>query len=162
MSEATTDTVPPESGSRTDSILVGPGATAAVTTSPVRHRPSVVTILAIGAGILAVLAGFHLLQTLGIVPFVVGPFQVRYFSFFYAIMWGLLVWVYIWLIRALWRVDPQAWIFLVVVTMFNLIVDFVMVLGESTWSDVSASFLLNGLILLYCVLPSTRRTFEMA
>ena len=72
-----------------------------------------VTILAIGAGILAVLAGLHLLQSLGIIPFIIGRFEIRVVSLFYVIMWGLLVWVWIWLIRALWRVDPQAWIFMV-------------------------------------------------
>jgi hypothetical protein len=45
--------------------------------------------------------------------------------------------------------------------MFNLIFDFtLMLLGESTWSDVAPSFLLNGLILLFCLLPGTRRTFD--
>jgi hypothetical protein len=140
---------------------MGPGAAAAVApTSPVRHRPIVVTILAIGAGILAVLAAVHLLQSLGILPFVVGRFEFRAFSLLYAVMWGLLLWVWIWLIQMLWRVEPQAWIFLVVVSMFNLMFDFFMVLGDSTWSDVSVSFLINGLILLYCMLPSTRRVFN--
>ena len=130
-----------------------------MSTAPVRHRPFVVTLLAIGAGILAAFAVVHLLQALGILPYVIGRLQIRSFSFFYALMWGLLVWVYIWLIRMLWRVEPQAWLFLVIVSIFNLILDFVMILGEATWSDVSVGFLLNGLILLYCVLPGTRRAF---
>jgi len=160
--ETPSDATPTEPASRTDSILMGPGAAAAVTPTPTRHRPIVVTILAIGVGILAVLAGIHLLQALGILPFVIGRFEVRVFSLFYAIMFGLLIWVYVWLIRALWSVDPVAWIFLVVVTMFSMIFDFVMLLGQSTWSDVAASFVVSALLLLYCMLPSTRRTFEMA
>jgi hypothetical protein len=130
-----------------------------MSTAPGRHRPFVVTLLAIGAGILAAFAVVHLLQALGILPYVIGRLQIRSFSFFYALMWGLLVWVYIWLIQMLWRVDPQAWLFLVIVSMFNLILDFVMILGEATWSDVSISLLLNGLILLYSMLPGTRRAF---
>jgi hypothetical protein len=155
---------PTESGRRPDSILLEPGAAAAVApTSPVRHRPIVVTILAIGAGILAVLSAVHLLQALGIIPYVIGRLEIRAFSLFYAIMWGLMVWVWAWLVQMLWKVEPQAWIFLVVVSMFNLIFNFtLMLLGETTWSDVSISFLLNGLILLYCMLPGTRRTFEQA
>src|SRR5262245_57856558 len=161
MSETTTDTIPPEPTSPPDNSLVGPGgAAAAVAPSPTRHRPFVVTLLAIGAGILAVLAGIHLLQSLGIIPFVVGRFEFRAFSLFYALMWGVLVWVYVWLIRALWHVDREAWIFLVVVAMFSLVFDFILLLGESTLSDVAASFLFSGLILLYCVLPSTRRAFD--
>jgi hypothetical protein len=130
-----------------------------MSTAPVRHRPFVVTLLAIGAGVLAAFSAVHLLQALGILPYAIGPFQVRSFSFFYALMWGLLVWVYVWLIQMLWRVDPQAWLFLVIVSLFNLLLDFVVLLGEATWSDVSLGFFLNGIILLYCVLPGTRRAF---
>jgi hypothetical protein len=45
------------------------------------------------------------------------------------------------------------------VSMFNLVLDFVLLLGDTGWSDVSLSFLVNAVILLYCLLPSTRRTF---
>ena len=132
-----------------------------MSTVPARHRPFVVTILAIGAGILAVLAAVHMLQALGILPYVIGPIQVRNFSFWYVIMWGLLVWVYIWLFQMLWNVEREAWIFLVIVSLFNLTLDFAMMLGQSTWTDVSVSFLLNGLILLYCMLPGTRAAFQV-
>jgi hypothetical protein len=160
MSEMPSEPTPTEAERRPDSILMGPGAAAAVApTSPVRNRPFVVTLLAIGAGILAVLAVVHLLQALGILPYVIGRLQIRSFNFFYALMWALVVWVYIWLIQMLWRVEPQAWLFLMIVSIFNLILDFVVILGEASWSDVSVSLLLNGLILLYCVLPGTRRAF---
>ena len=77
-------------------------------------------------------------------------------------MWGALVWVYAWLIRALWHVERDAWIFLVVVAMFSLMFDFITLLGESVWSDVAASFVVSSVLLLYCTLPSTRRAFESA
>jgi hypothetical protein len=160
MAENMTD-MPPSSGSRPDSIVVGSGGAAAVMPSAPRHRPFMVTVLAIGAGILAVLAVIHLLQALGIIPYVIGRIEVRAFSLFYALMWGLMVWVYAWLFKALWSVDPQAWIFLVVVAMFSLIFDFVILIGETTVSDVAASLVVSGLIVLYCMLPGTRRTFQM-
>ena len=163
MSETTNDTTPTESERRPDSILATPGAGAAVVTiTPVqRHRPFTATLLAIVAGLLAALAAVHLLQSLGIVPYVIGPFEVRAFSLIYAIMWGGLLWVWLWLIKMLWSVDPQAWIFLVFISLLNMFFDFMLLLGRTTWSDVSVSFLLNGLILLYCMLPSTRRAFQM-
>ncbi len=34
-------------------------------------------------------------------------------------MWGLMVWVYAWLAQMLWRVRPEAWLFLVIITIFN-------------------------------------------
>ena len=159
--ETTTDTVPTVSARRTDPMVMGPGGAAAVIpASPMRHRPIMVTILAIGAGLLAVLSAIHLLQSLGIIPFVIGRLEIRAFSFFHAIMWAALVWVWGWVVQMLWRVDPQAWIFLVVVSMFNLVLDFVLLLGDTAWADVSVSFLVNAVVLLYCLLPSTRRTFD--
>jgi hypothetical protein len=125
----------------------------------VSKRPFGVTILAILAGILAVLAGVHTLQALGIFPYVIGPVKLHSFNLWNALMWGLLLWVYIWLVQMLWRVDPQAWLFLAVITVFNLTLDFIAMLGSGTWSDVSISFLINALVLIYVMLPSTKRAF---
>jgi hypothetical protein len=130
----------------------------------VKERPVGVTILAVLAGIAAVLAAFHALQFLGIIPFILGPagYKVRYFSFWYALMYGLLVWVYVWLGQMLWRVDRQAWIFLVIVTMFYLLLDLFMLIGATTWQDVSVSIIVNGIILLYCMLPGVRSAFGVS
>ena len=132
--------------------------------SQVKERPVGVTILAILAGIAAVLAAVHALQFSGIIPFVVGPtgYTVRYFSFWYALMYGLLVWVYIWLTTMLWQVQPGAWMFLVMVTLFYLILDVFTLIGANTWQDVSASIIVNAIILLYCMLPGVRSAFGTA
>ena len=129
-----------------------------------KERPVGVTILAVLAGIAAVLAAFHALQFLGIFPFLLGPsgYKFRYFSFWYALMYGLLVWVYVWLVQMLWRVDRQAWMFLVVVTMFYLILDLFMLIGATTWQDVSVSIIFNGIVLLYCMLPGVRSAFGIS
>ncbi len=129
-----------------------------------KNRPIGVTILAILAGIAAVLAVIHALQFLGIIPFFIGPsgYKVHYFSFWYALMYGLLVWVYIWLMTMLWRVEPQAWMFLVVITMFYLILDFFTLFGANTWEDVAVSVIVNAVILLYCMLPGVRSAFGTA
>ena len=124
-----------------------------------KKRPFGVTILAILAGILAVLAGVHALQSLGIFPYVIGPVKVHAFNFWNFLMWGIMVWIYIWLVRMLWNVDPQAWLFLAVITVFNLILDFVAMIGSAAWTDVSISFLINVIILIYVMLPSTKRAF---
>ena len=77
-------------------------------------------------------------------------------------MWGLMVWVYVWLVQMLWRVDPQAWLFLVIVTIFELMLDFIAMLGRSTWQDVAVSFFVNAIILIYCMLPGVKRAFGTA
>ena len=126
-------------------------------------RPFPVTLLAILAGIAAVLAAIHALQGLGIFPNVIGPVKLHAFSFWNFLMWALMVWVWVWLVRMLWRVDPQAWMFLAVITVFNLILDFLAMMGSSTsFSDVSLSFLINAIILIYCMLPGTKRAFGAA
>ena len=128
-----------------------------------RERPFGVTILAILAGIAAVLSAIHALQFLGIIPFFIGgTVPVRYFSFWYALMYGLLFWVYIWLVRMLWRVDPAAWMFLVFVTVFELILDIFSMIGSATWQDVSVSFIFNALVLIYVMLPGVREAFGTA
>ena len=126
----------------------------------------VFTILAILAGIAAVIAAIHALQFLGIFPFFFSPsgidVHVRYVNFWYSLMYGLLVWVYIWLTMALWRVEPGAWMFLVIVTMFYLILDLFSLIGVTTWADVGVSIIVNGLILLYCMLPGVKSAFGTA
>ena len=98
-----------------------------------KERPVGVTILAILAGIAAVFAAIHAIQYLGIFHSFIGSsgYTVHNFSFWYSLMYGLLVWVYIWLTVALWRVEPGAWMFLVIVTMFYLILDFFFVVWRN-------------------------------
>ena len=126
-----------------------------------RRRPIGVTILAVLAGSNAVLAVLHLLQAVGVLPYVVGPVSIRDFNLWYTVMWGLTVWVWAWAVRMLWRVDPMAWLFLVVIAAFNLLFDFVALLGTDTVSDLSLSFLLNVGILIYALLPGTRDAFNL-
>ena len=132
-----------------------------MSTSSTVDRPFGATILAILAGIAAVLAAIHALQALGIIPYFIGPVAIRSFNFWYVLMWGLLVWVYVWLVQMLWRVDPQAWIFLAVITVFNLVLNFIAILGETTGTDVSVSIILNAIILIYIMLPNVQRAFRM-
>ena len=125
-----------------------------------QRRPIVATILAIAAGLAGVLAAVHALQALGILPYFLGPIAFRSFSLWYAFTWGLLAWIYFWLAQMLWHVQKSAWLFLVMISAFELIVNTTyLVFGGATWSDVSVSFILNGLILIYCMLPGTRRAF---
>lgn len=126
-----------------------------------KSRPFGVTILAILAGIAAFFAIIHTLQMLHLFP-ISGPLGV--FSFFTfdllgALLWGLMAAIYIWLVRMLWNLDPQGWLFLVVIAIFNLILAFVSVLGRSSFQAMLPSILINGIILIYCLLPGTKEAF---
>ena len=129
------------------------------------NRPFGVTVLAILATLAAILAGVRTLQYLGIIPFTIdffiGDFSFRTFNLWAAFMWGLLTWIYIWLVRMLWNVQPEAWLFLAVITVFNLILDFIVLVGGGTVEDMGAAFILNAVILLYIMLPGTKKAFDM-
>jgi len=126
-----------------------------------KKRPFGVTVLAILAALAAVLAGVHALQAIGLFPYLIGPFSVHAFSFWSFLMWALMVWVWVWVFQMLWRVDKQAWLFLAVITVFNLILDFTVMLGSAEWSDVSASFIINAIILIYVMLPGVKSAFDV-
>jgi hypothetical protein len=127
-----------------------------------KSRPFGVTLLAILAGVAAVLAAVHALQALGIIPYVIGEFRIHDFNFWSFLMWALMVWVWVWLVQMLWRMDKQAWLFLAVITVFNLILDFTVMLGAADWSDVSVSFIVNAIILIYVMLPGVKQSFDVA
>jgi hypothetical protein len=123
-------------------------------------RPIGVTILAILAGVAALLAAYYLLQSLGILPYSIGPYSVRGFNLWNAFMWGIMLWIWVWVVQMLWSVNPQAWLFLAVISVFNLILAFTYLISQgTTWSDVSVSFIVNGVILIYLMLPNVRRAF---
>jgi len=126
-----------------------------------KSRPFGVTVLAILAGLAAILAGVHALQSLGILPFVLGPFTVHASSFWSFLMWAMMVWVWVWLVKMLWNVEKEAWLFLAVISAFNLILDFTVMLGAGEWSDVNVSFVVNALILIYAMLPGVKRSFDV-
>lgn len=117
-----------------------------------KKRPFVVTVLAILAGVLAAMSLYFALKSLGI-------FSVWGANIWNAFMWGLLAYIYIWLVQMLWKMDPQAWLFLAAITTINLIFDVMAMAGSSGWSDVSVHFILNALILIYVMLPGTRKAF---
>jgi hypothetical protein len=126
------------------------------------RRPIGVTILAVLAGVALLLAIIHFLQAVGIVPYFIGPIALRDFSLWYVLIWGLMIWVWLWVIQALWTMNPEAWLFLLIVSGFNLLFDFITVITTPTaTTDLSASFVLNLVIFGYLMLPGTKRSFSL-
>ena len=126
-----------------------------------KHRPIGVTILAVVAGFMAVWALLLTLRWLGLVPwFGPGP-AIRVFSLWYALLYGLLAWVYIWLTKMLWEVDPSAWLFLAVITVFNLVLNFItLIVNEFGNTDtLVVSIVINALVLIYIMLPGVKEAF---
>jgi hypothetical protein len=123
-------------------------------------RPFGVTLLGALAFVALVLAIIHFLQALGILQYFIGPVSFRDFSLWYALMWALMIWVWWWVGRAILSQDPSAWLFLILVSGFNLLFVFVTVIFTPTaTTDLSVNFLLNLAIFGYTLLPSTKRMF---
>lgn len=121
-------------------------------------RPIGVTILTFFAVLLAFLNAIVMLRFLGFLPFL-EPIEGRIFNLWYALLYGLLAYIWAWVAQMLWQVDRQAWMFLAVITIFNLSLDFVLLVTGGSWYDVSFSVLVNALILIYIMLPGVREAF---
>lgn len=126
-----------------------------------KKRPFGITLLAIFALLSALAAAWHTLQMLHIIPVSFGDMRFFTFDFFGAILWGIMFLIYLWVFRMLWNLDPQGWLYVVVLSVLNLILAFVSVLGASSWSAVWPSVLFNGLVLLYANMPSVKSAFNM-
>lgn len=128
-----------------------------------KKRPFGVTLLAVLAGLGALAAIIHTLQMLHLWPISLGPLDFKFFTFdlFGALMWGILALIYIWVVRGLWNLDAQAWLFLVILAILNLILAGVSVIGGTGWQDMMWSIVINVVILVYCLLPGTKQAFEM-
>ncbi|MEZ4517690.1 MAG: hypothetical protein R3C44_12985 [Chloroflexota bacterium] len=124
-----------------------------------KHRPFGVTLLALLAGIAALVNIWHTLQMLHIIPISLGESHFFTFDLIGAILFGLLALIYVWLFFMLWNVNPQGWLFVTILAILNLILAFLSILGQSTFSAMLPSLLINGLILLYCLTPGTRQAF---
>ena len=132
-----------------------------------KSRPFGVTVLAILAIIGAIVAVYHTLQLLGIFPFTIsGPFGNESFEFYGvnwlgAIMWAIMVLIWIWVARMLWNLDPRGWVFVAALSALNLILAVLAIVGSSTWQSQAPAIVINGLILIYALLPGTKEAFEM-
>lgn len=128
-----------------------------------KKRPFGVTLLALLAGAAFLVAVVHTLQMLHLFP-ISGPFgEAHFFTFdlLGALLWGMMAAIYLWVFRMLWNLDPQGWLFVVVLAVLNLVLAVLSIFGDSTWQSMMPALLINGLILLYGVLPGTKAAFNL-
>ena len=124
-----------------------------------KERPVGVTILAFLAILGAVNALIYTLQMLHLLPTYLGPIAFYQFSLIGAFFWGLLFFIWLAVFRMLWEVQPQGWMFMVLIAVFNLIYGIICVLGGSSWEAMAPIIIISGLILIYCLLPGTKQAF---
>jgi hypothetical protein len=124
-----------------------------------KERPIGVTILAFLAILGAVNALIYTLQMLHLIPTYLGPIAFYQFSLIGAFFWGLLFFIWLAVFRMLWEVQPQGWMFMVLIAIFDLIYGIICVLGGSSWEAMAPIIIISGLILIYCLLPGTKQAF---
>jgi hypothetical protein len=123
------------------------------------HRPIGITIIAILAGIGTVIAAIHTLQYLHLFPFFLGGMAFFGFDLLGALLWGVLTVIYAWVVAQLWTVNPQGWLFLVILSALNIVLDLLSVLGATTFSAILPSLLINAIVFIYCMTPGIKRAF---
>jgi hypothetical protein len=124
-----------------------------------KERPIGVTILAFLAILGAVNAFIYTLQMLHLLPTFLGPIAFYQFSLIGAFFWGLLFFIWLAVFRMLWEVQPQGWMFVVLVAGLDLIFAIISALGGSSWEAMAPIIIISGLILIYCLLPGTKEAF---
>jgi hypothetical protein len=127
-----------------------------------RPRPIGITVLAGLAGLAALLAVWHTLQYLHLLPFTLGPLQFYGFDPLGALLWGLSAAVWIWATVNLWRVQPQGLLFATFLSALSLILAVISILGASDVQALLPTLLLNAAVLVYCLTPGVRRAFGPA
>jgi hypothetical protein len=125
-----------------------------------RQRPFGVTLLAVLTGIAFILNAFVTLLFLGAMPAALfggtGFFGQALVG---ALLWGVMTFIWGWVTVGLWTLDPQAWLFVVILTIFDLILAGISVLGATTWQAVLPSVVLNAVILIYSLSSGVKEAF---
>ena len=124
-----------------------------------KTRPIGVTILAILAILCAIHALMYTLQMLHILPVFLGPVAFFTFNLIGAFFWGLLFFIWLWAARMLWELQQQGWMFVMLISLLNLVFGIINVFGASSWQAMVPTILISGLILIYCLLPGTKAAF---
>ena len=126
-----------------------------------RDRPLGVWILTVLAGLQFVLAIAHFLQALGILPYVVGEARTGD-GLWYAIVWAFLIWVWAWVTRALYTLNPQGWLLVLLASGFAAIFNFInMAAATQATPDLTLTFIADVVIFAYAMLPSTQKAFGL-
>jgi hypothetical protein len=117
----------------------------------------ILTVLAVVAGVLEVI---DVLRHLGILPLgeVLG-LQFYGVSWLGAILSAIVAVIWFSVARQLWNLEPQGWLFVVIIAILNLVLLLAAVLGRTTFQAVSLGVIVNAAALLLALLPSTRAAF---
>jgi hypothetical protein len=122
------------------------------------YRSIGLSILGALAAVLGVLHAFDVLLYLGLVPAAL-PGETAFFgvNWLGAILTGLVAWIWFWAAGGLWRADPEAWSFVVIVSVLTLIFGVIALIAGAPWVYRAPSMILAAFALGLAFLPGTRQ-----
>jgi len=126
-----------------------------------QSRPFGVTVLALLAFLQAIIAAYHALQFLHILPFSLGPMTFFGSDLLAAALWAVTAAIYVWAGLRLWQLDIRGWMFAALMAGWILILDIFEAVGATPLSAVLPSMLVSALVLVYCLWPGTRDHFSV-
>jgi hypothetical protein len=132
---------------------------------PAQRRTLAVIILAALAVIAGILALLDAARYMGWLPIAtLGPMQfvlpsAQWFAALMSAIVGVIYFVVAWW---LWNLNPSGWLFVVVISIINLIFLFLAILGKTTFSAVALQVVVNAAALILAVIPSTKAAFRMS
>lgn len=125
-------------------------------------RPVAVTILAVLAAIAGILAVVDTLRYLGLLPIpFLGNLSFFGFSFFGALLSGVVALIWFSVMLQLWRLDPRGWNFVLIISILYLVLDVVAMIGGTPIQALWPSLLVSGLALILAILPGTKAAFGL-
>lgn len=125
------------------------------------NKPAPVLLLTILALLAGLLAGVGTLRFLGLLTInQLGPVVFPETRLLGAVLLGILSVTWFWVAAGLWRLDPNAWIFVVVITAAQILFDLAALLAGASLRSVLLSFILDGAVLVVAFIPGVRVYFK--
>jgi hypothetical protein len=123
-------------------------------------RPITVVLLAFLALVAGVLAIVDSLSYLGIRPIAtLGPIEFLGYNWLGAGLAGFAALIWFWTGWGLWKMEQQAWLFVVVMAIFYLFFDLVALIGDNSIQSILPQMMVSGLALLLAMLPGVQKAF---
>jgi predicted flap endonuclease-1-like 5' DNA nuclease len=127
-----------------------------------RHRTFFIILLAILAVIAGIMSLFDAARYMGWLPvetFGELKMVLPNYHLFYALMAAAVGVIWFVVASWVWNLNPSGWLFLVLISIFNLIFLFLAVIGKTEFNQVIWQILVNAAVLLICLLPNTKQQF---
>jgi hypothetical protein len=85
--------------------------------------------------------------------------SAQWFAALMSAIVGVIYFVVAWWI---WNLNPSGWLFVVVISVINLIFLFLAILGQTTFSAVLLEIVVNAAALILALIPSTKAAFRVS